>query len=189
MWNSAVCINPVLLSYSRLSICRDHIYHDIAYNTKKAYSLFVQTLHSHKTAHTSPLHYKDVIMCAIASQITRLTIVYSTVYSDTDYSKYQSPASLAFVPGIHRGPVNSPHKWPITRKMFPFDDVIMTDGQWDVFSEYLGVLIPRDIESAFRWAIELVASLKTTIFSFTIMILILLLPWINNHVSSINTQQ
>ena len=27
--------------------------------------------------------------------------------------------------GIHRGPVNSPHKWPVTRKMFPFDDVII----------------------------------------------------------------
>ena len=34
-------------------------------------------------------------------------------------------ASLAFVWGIHLGPVNSPHKWPVTRKMFPFDDVIM----------------------------------------------------------------
>ena len=39
--------------------------------------------------------------------------------------KHQSSASLAFVRGIHRGPVNSPHKWPVTRKMFPFDDVIM----------------------------------------------------------------
>ena len=39
--------------------------------------------------------------------------------------KYQSSASLAFVRGIHRWPVNSPHKWPVTRKMFPFDDVIM----------------------------------------------------------------
>ena len=39
--------------------------------------------------------------------------------------KYQSSASLAFVRGIHRRPVNSPHKWPVTRKMFPFDDVIM----------------------------------------------------------------
>ena len=28
--------------------------------------------------------------------------------------------------GIHRWPVNSPHKGPVTRKMFPFDDVIMT---------------------------------------------------------------
>ena len=64
-------------------------------------------------------------MTTIASQITSLTIVYSTVYSGADQSKHQSSASLAFVWGIHRGPVNSPHKWPVTRKMFPFDDVIM----------------------------------------------------------------
>ena len=71
------------------------------------------------------VHYNDVIMTTIASQITSLTIVYSTVYSDAAQSKHQSSASLAFVSGIHRGPVNSPHKWPVTRKMFPFDDVIM----------------------------------------------------------------
>ena len=70
-------------------------------------------------------HYDDVIMGAIASQITILTIVYSAVYSGADQSKHQSSASLAFVWGIHRGPVNPPHKWPVTRKMFPFDDVIM----------------------------------------------------------------
>ena len=64
-------------------------------------------------------------MDTMASQITSLTIVYSTVYSDADQRKHQSSASLAFVRGIHRGPVNSPHKWPVTRKMFPFDDVIM----------------------------------------------------------------
>ena len=63
-------------------------------------------------------------MGAIACQITSLTTVYSTVYSDADQRKCQSSASLAFVRGIHRGPVNSPHKWPVTRKMFPFDDVI-----------------------------------------------------------------
>ena len=74
------------------------------------------------------LHYDDVTMGAIASQITSLTIVYSTVYSGADQSKHQSSASLAFVWGIHRGPVNSPHKWPVTRKMFPFDDVIMDMG-------------------------------------------------------------
>ena len=50
---------------------------------------------------------------------------YSTVYSGVDQRKHQSSASLAFVQGIHRGPANSPHKWPVTRKMFPFDDVIM----------------------------------------------------------------
>ena len=61
----------------------------------------------------------------MTSQITSLTIVYSTVYWGVDQRKHQSSASLAFVRGIHRGPVNSPHKWPVTRNMFPFDDVIM----------------------------------------------------------------
>ena len=74
-------------------------------------------------------HYDDVIMSTIASQTTSLTIVYSTVYSGAYQSKHQSSASLAFVGGIHRGPVNSPHKWPVTRKMFPFDDVIMIATQ------------------------------------------------------------
>ena len=49
----------------------------------------------------------------------------SSVYSGADQRNYQSSASLAFVWGIHRWPVNSPHKGPVTRKMFPFDDVIM----------------------------------------------------------------
>ena len=71
------------------------------------------------------VHYIDVIMTTMASQITSLTIVYSTVYSDVDQRKHQSSASLAFVWGIHRWPVNSPYKGPVTRKMFPFDDVIM----------------------------------------------------------------
>ena len=74
---------------------------------------------------SSSSHYIDVIMTAMASQITSLTVVYSTVYSDADQRKHQSSASLAFVWGIHRWPVNSPHKWPVSRKMFPFDDVIM----------------------------------------------------------------
>ena len=55
-------------------------------------------------------------MGTIASQITSLTIVYSIVYSDADQRKHQNSASLAFVPGSHR---------PVTRIMFPFDDVIM----------------------------------------------------------------
>ena len=69
-------------------------------------------------------HYNDVIMGAIASQLNSLTIVYSIVYWVADQRKHQRSASLAFVWGIHRGPVNSPPKWPVTRKMFPFDDVI-----------------------------------------------------------------
>ena len=71
-------------------------------------------------------HYNDVIMSVIASQITGIAIVYSTVCSGTDQRKHQSSASLAFVRGIHRRPVNSLHKGPVTRKMFPFDNVIMS---------------------------------------------------------------
>ena len=70
-------------------------------------------------------HYNDVIMRTMASQITIVSVGYSTIYSGTKQRKHQSSASLAFVKGIHRWPVNSPHKWPVTRKMFPFDDAIM----------------------------------------------------------------
>ena len=66
-------------------------------------------------------HYNHVIMNTMASQITSLTIVYSTVYLCKDQRKYQSFASLAFV----WGPVNSSHKRPVTREMSPVDDVIM----------------------------------------------------------------
>ena len=72
-------------------------------------------------------------MITIASQITILTIVYSILYSDVAQRKHQSSASLAFVQGIHRWPVNSPHKKPVTRKMFPFDDVIMKKSAQNTF--------------------------------------------------------
>ena len=95
------------------------------------------------TQHSEYYRYNDVIMGALASQITSLNFVYSIVYSDADQRKHQSSASLAFLRGIHRGPVNSPHKWPVTRKMFPFDDVIMMasdnvarHGTWDMFFAY-----------------------------------------------------
>ena len=64
-------------------------------------------------------------MGSMASQITSLAIVYSAVYASADQRNHQSSASLAFVWEIPRGAVNSPHKWPVTRKMFSFDDVIM----------------------------------------------------------------
>ena len=82
-------------------------------------------MHMGKWPHSNRIHYNDIIMGAKASQITSLTIVYSIVYSDADQGKHQISASLAFVRGIHRGPVNSPPKWSVTRKTFPFDDVIM----------------------------------------------------------------
>ena len=73
-------------------------------------------------------NYNDVTMRAMASQITGVSIVYSIVGSGADQIRHQSSASLAFVWGIHRWPVNSPHKGRVTRKMFPFDDVIMGTG-------------------------------------------------------------
>ena len=76
------------------------------------------------------LNYCDVIMDAMASQITSVSIVYLAVCSGLDQRKHQSSAWLAFVRGIHRRPVNSPHKGPVTRKMFPFDDVIMRRRHW-----------------------------------------------------------
>ena len=75
-------------------------------------------------------HYNDIIMGLIESQ---------TVYSDADQRK-QSSASLAFVRGMHRSPVNSPHKGPVTRKMFPCDDVVMVNANtvnWAMYSWYI----------------------------------------------------
>ena len=73
---------------------------------------------------------------------------YSSVYSSADQRKQQSSASLAFVREIHRWPANSPHKWPVTRKMFPFDDVIIEwlytfCPDWNVALFYTAV--PEDI--------------------------------------------
>ena len=89
-------------------------------------------------------HYGDVIMTMLAFQITSLTVVYSIVYWGVNQRKHQSSASLAFVREIHRGPVNFPHKWPVTRKMFPFDDVIMKNG-------YHTHNIPRNVPTFWLW--------------------------------------
>ena len=86
-------------------------------------------------------HYSDVIMGTMATQITSFTIVYSTFIQTQIKKKYQTSASLAFVRGLHRGPVNSPHKWSETRKMSPFDDVIMflvLKSEYSGISQYHG---------------------------------------------------
>ena len=81
-------------------------------------------------------HCNDVIISAMASQINGLTIVYSNVYSGADQRKHQSSTSLTFVRGIHRWPVNSPHKGPILWRIFPFDDVILF---WKCGEHYNGI--------------------------------------------------
>ena len=76
----------------------------------------------------SHLHYSDVILNVMVSQTTSVSIVYWTVCSGADQRKHQSSASRAFVRVIHRWPVKSPHKVSVTRKVYPCDDVIMTQS-------------------------------------------------------------
>ena len=85
----------------------------------------IYTNHPLTYARYNRKHYSDVIMGAMASRITSPRIVYSTVYSGANKRKPQRSTSLTSVRGIHRWPVNSPHKWPVTRKMLPFDDIFM----------------------------------------------------------------
>ena len=82
--------------------------------------------------------FLNIIMITTAFQITSVSIVYLTVCSGPGQRKHQSSASLAFVRGIHRGPVNSPHKRPVTRKVVPFDDVIMKLIDLSVACRYFG---------------------------------------------------
>ena len=98
-------------------------------------SLLVNDVTGKWGTHHFPLHWRH--NGAIAPQITSLTIVYSTVYSDANQRKHHSSASLAFVWGIHRGPVNSQHKCSVTQKMFPFDDVIMHQSSLSMSRTYL----------------------------------------------------
>ena len=77
----------------------------------------------HKT--TCP-HYNDVIISAMASRINRPhDCLLNHLFKAQIMRKHHSSASLSFVSRIHRWPVNSPHKGPVTWKMFPLDDVIM----------------------------------------------------------------
>ena len=116
-------------------------FHDIIYDMD-------HRVESPKRLSKSPLgdnvhYYNDVIMGVIASQIPSLTIVYSTVYSGADQRKHQSSASVAFVRGIHRWSGNSPHKWPVTRKMS--DDVIMLALNWAGVQSLLNRRYPAHI--------------------------------------------
>ena len=81
----------------------------------------LQLFYFHNRISFSGKHYSNGIMGVMASQITSLKIV----YSNADQRKHQSSASLAFVRGIHWWLVNSPHKGPVTWKMFPFDHIIL----------------------------------------------------------------
>ena len=115
------------------SLCR-YIAHD-RYDTRPIYAVKACTKFVLMTRkwnatkwnfnHAGNVHYSDVMMSAMASQITGVLIVCLNVCSVADQRKHQSSMSLAFVRGIHQWQVDSPHKGPVTRKMLPFDDLIM----------------------------------------------------------------
>ena len=110
------------------------------YGLQPSVSLVVFPIWGIHLSYKSTNHYSSVIMSTIASQITSLAIRYWTIYSGADQREHQSSSSLAFVWGIHRWPVNYPHKWPVTRKIFPFDDVIIV-----VLSKAHKILVHCDI--------------------------------------------
>ena len=94
-------------------------------------------------------HYSDVMMSAMVSQNTGVSICLLSCLSDADKRKHQSSASLAFVRGIHRWPVNSLHRRPVTRKMYP----LMTSSYFYVSTDFRQ-LCCSDIyktSSCFHW--------------------------------------
>ena len=74
---------------------------------------FVWGIHWHRMV--QPIVVQSPV---ISSRITGVSIVYSAVHWVTDHRKHQSSRSLAVVRGIHRWPMDSPHKGPVTRKLF-----------------------------------------------------------------------
>ena len=118
-WNTCIIAN-YLQTWSAISNCKDGVVLN-----QHITSNIVSISNITKIPQTSN-HYSDVIMGGMASQITGVSSVWTNVCSGADQRKHQSSAPLAFVRGIHRWPVNSPHKGLVMRKMFPFDDVIMS---------------------------------------------------------------
>ena len=90
-------------------------------------------------------------MSAMTSEITGVSIVCLTVCPGTDQRNHQSSASLAFVRGIHRSPVDSSHKGLVMRKMFQFDH----HGASEAILDYIGKYNQYHNEIMQIWANEI----------------------------------
>ena len=121
----AVSLNMILNTEPSCRTLRPSCYDAVTLNDGNIATVYLMKYVHNFVSFCWGYHYYDVIMGAMGSQITKLTTVYSTLYCGAEQRKHQSSASLAFMRAIHRRPVNSPHNWSVTRKRFPFDDVIM----------------------------------------------------------------
>ena len=74
---------------------------------------------------TGWLHYNDVIMSVFGASYHQPHGCSLKCAFGRRSTKTQKLRVTGLVREIHRWPVNSRHKGPVTRKMFPFDDVIM----------------------------------------------------------------
>ena len=119
------------LKYIAFCVKKKHIAHKtVCYNFPLVHDkplgtpAFVKLVYSFQSSRPSPLQWRHN-ECDGASNHLPQDCLLRRLFR-CNQRKHQSSASLAFVRGIHRWPVNSLHKGPVTRKMFPFDDVIMT---------------------------------------------------------------
>ena len=98
--------------------------------------------------YSNPSYYSDVIMNAMASQTTGVSIVCSTVCSGADQTS--KPRVTSLCEGNPPVTVDSPHKGPVTRKMFPFGDVIMKSLKVMTMVGILSTLLSRLINYILR---------------------------------------
>ena len=136
------------------------------FNSKTLYSIITRQIPSWEGispfCRRLPRHYIDVIMSAMASQIS-VSLVCATVYSGANQRKHRSSASLAIV----RESGGFPSQRPVTRKMFPFDDVIV------------GILSEADVRCSI-WNATLVTIItRSTILAYYLYVKSLQLIWIS----------
>ena len=84
-------------------------------------------------------HYDGVIVGVIASQITSLTLFTQPFIPTQIKEDIKAPRHWPLCG-------ESPHKWPVTRKMFPFDDVIMCDVPDAIFCSWC-IVLPQTIQN------------------------------------------
>ena len=141
----SILLHGESLSYNRATLCLRHVLHQSGYIfTFAMLSKFIFLSEicqlSLLVASFLPIFYDhacDAALRAMVFQIISVSDVCSTVCSGVDKRKHQSSTSLAFVRAIHRWPVNSPHKGPVTWKMFPFGDVIMSVNRLKAFQDFI----------------------------------------------------